>query len=103
MRRAQVLLNWQRGSTQGWDVRQVQLDLLGGLLSLLQLGLEAALLRDPGLVTGNPIKLLLALISLAYDCVLIGQHVAYDGPRFSRLPKQASSEQEQGGAGLDVQ
>lgn len=33
---AQVLLNRQRRSTDGWDVRQVVLDALGGVLSLLQ-------------------------------------------------------------------
>ena len=47
------------------------------LLSLLQLGLEAAVLRNASLITGNPVKLLLALVSVVYDAVLIRQHLLY--------------------------
>ena len=70
----QVLLNMRRRSTVGWSVQQVLLDCFGGVLSTLQLLLEAVVLQDVSMVTGDPIKLLLALVSIAYDAVLIAQH-----------------------------
>ena len=90
----QVLLNRRRRSTEGWDVRQVVLDALGGVLSLLQLGLEAVVLGDITLITGSPIKLLLALVSVLYDAVLIWQHVVYSKGQM-RLDKAGSDTTEQ--------
>ena len=50
------------------------LDFVGGILSFAQLMLEALVLHDSSLVLGDPVKLLLALISIAYDVVLMLQH-----------------------------
>ena len=49
-------------------------DCFGGVLSILQLALEAAVLRELSLITGDPIKLLLGLVSIAYDAILMVQH-----------------------------
>ena len=58
----------------GWSVEQVVLDFLGSILSLFQLLLEAVVLQDASLVTGDPIKFLLGAVSLCYDLVLMLQH-----------------------------
>ena len=64
----------RRRSTVGWSVQQVLLDCFGGVLSVLQLLLEASVLQEVSLVTGDPIKPLLGLVSIGYDVVLILQH-----------------------------
>ena len=63
-------------------------------MSLLQLGLEAVVLSDASLVTGNPVKLLLALVSIAYDTLLIGQHVAYAHPASGKTATSEDLEHE---------
>ena len=73
----QVLLNFRRKSTEGWDMRQVFLDVIGGVLSIFQLCLEAAVLADTSLISGNVVKLGLGVVSLLYDGVLIAQHLRY--------------------------
>jgi cystinosin len=50
------------------------LDLAGGMLSLFQLALEAVVLKDASLITGDPVKLCLGLLSVLYDCLIIFQH-----------------------------
>ena len=58
-------------------MRQVILDIIGGVLSIFQLCLEAAVLHDTSLITGNLVKLGLGAVSLAYDGVLVAQHLRY--------------------------
>jgi cystinosin len=70
----QVFLNWLRQSTEGWNIMQIILDLMGGLLSSLQLILDANDTGDWGGVIGNIQKLLLGIISVLFDLIFIFQH-----------------------------
>ncbi|KAK5692906.1 hypothetical protein LTR97_010382 [Elasticomyces elasticus] len=75
----QALANFRRKSTVGWSIQQVLLDFSGGILSLLQLVIDSALQADWSGLTGNPVKLGLANISLAFDIVFITQHYVLYG------------------------
>lgn len=70
----QVLLSFQRKSTNGFNIGQVVCDITGSVFSLGQQALEAFALSDPSVMTGNSIKLLIGLVSLVYDAILIVQH-----------------------------
>jgi cystinosin len=82
----QVLLNVRRRSTAGWSIWQIVLDATGGLLSDVQLvGDTIATSSTPGsgtswmytLFTGNPAKLALGSLSLAFDVVFLLQHYVW--------------------------
>jgi cystinosin len=70
----QVWLNYQRQSTVGWSILQIMFDITGGVLSLAQLILDASFQGDWSGITGNPLKLGLGNISIAFDVVFIVQH-----------------------------
>ncbi|KAL3784051.1 hypothetical protein ACHAWO_008041 [Cyclotella atomus] len=70
----QVLLNRSRKSTVGWNVWNVILDLSGGVLSLVQLIGDCADMGDWSGVTGNPAKILLALVTICFDLIFLVQH-----------------------------
>ena len=76
----QCTSNFRRKSTIGWSIQQQLLDFSGGILSLLQLVIDSFLQSDWSGLTGNPIKLGLANISLAFDVVFILQHYVLYGP-----------------------
>lgn len=103
----QAYLNYVRKSTVGWSIENIICDLSGGTLSLCvrpapaprglcisltdalvvtgraQLVLDSALADDWRGVTGNPGKLGLSLLSIAFDVVFLVQHfILY---RHSRL------------------
>merc|ERR1711939_32939 len=79
----QAYLNYVRKSTVGWSIENIICDLSGGTLSLAQLVLDSALADDWRGVTGNPGKLGLSLLSIAFDVVFLVQHfILY---RHSRL------------------
>ena len=63
----QALLNQSRKSTVGWNVWNVILDLTGGLLSFLQLIGDCADMNDWSGITGNPAKIMLALVTICFD------------------------------------
>ena len=70
----QILLNRSRKSTLGFAIHGITLDMTGGLLSLLQLVIDAQIINhDWSGVTGDPGKLGLAFISLFFDVVLMGE------------------------------
>lgn len=71
---SQVILNQKRRSTVGWNIYNVLLDIQGGVLSLVQQSMDAWLTRDWSALTGNPVKLFLALVSIGFDVVFIVQH-----------------------------
>jgi len=73
----QALLNAQRRSTQGWSINNVLLDLSGGLLSFAQVGLNAFARGDISVITGNPAKLSISLLSIAFDVLFIMQHYVW--------------------------
>lgn len=70
----QALLNYRRKSTVGWDIRQILLDLSGGVLSLAQLILDSSFEADWSGVTGNPIKFLLGNVTIFFDAIFVYQH-----------------------------
>ncbi len=45
-----------------------------GAMATLNMGVQAAVMRDASLVTGDPAKLGLGIVSLVYDSVLLAQH-----------------------------
>lgn len=58
----------------GWNIWTILLDLIGGVLSLLQLVLDSSLQSDWSGITGNPAKLLLGNITIFFDLIFIVQH-----------------------------
>ncbi|KAJ5893286.1 hypothetical protein N7495_004977 [Penicillium taxi] len=76
----QAWLNYQRKSTVGWSIAQILMDLVGGVLSLLQLILDSSLQNDWSGITGNPVKLLLGNITIFSDLIFVVQHyILYRG------------------------
>jgi len=73
-KRRQVWLNYKRRSTKGWSILNVLLDLLGGVLSLMQLVLDASSTGDWTAATDNPIKFGLGFVSIFFDGVFLMQH-----------------------------
>jgi len=80
MRSPQAIANYRRKSTIGWSITQQLLDFSGGILSLVQLIIDSALQADWSGLTGNPVKLGLANISLLFDVIFITQHYLLYGP-----------------------
>jgi len=77
----QAWVNYKRKSTEGWSISQILLDLIGGVLSLLQLIIDVSFQRDWSGITGNPLKLGLGNISIAFDLIFIMQHYLLYRPR----------------------
>ncbi|KAK6338124.1 hypothetical protein TWF696_001595 [Orbilia brochopaga] len=76
----QIYTNYINKSTQGFSIYQILLDFFGGLLSLVQLGIDAALEGSWEGVTGNLVKTGLGLLSMALNIVFMVQHyVVYPG------------------------
>ena len=96
----QIKLNADRKSTDGFSIENILLDLTGGILSLLQLILDAVAIQGSWSgVTGDWGKLGLSLLSIAFDAILIWQHyVAYP----STHNDEADSEEEQDAATQDA-
>jgi cystinosin len=73
----QVLFNWRRRSTVGWSIRNVVLDLLGGLMSISQLFIDAVRAGDLSGIRGASVKLLLGSVTIFFDVIFILQHYAW--------------------------
>lgn len=58
----QAVFNYRSQSTDGWSIEQILLDLAGGVLSTLQLGIDCSMQNDWSGLTGNPVKLFLGNI-----------------------------------------
>jgi cystinosin len=67
-------MNYQRQSTDGWSIGQILLDFSGGVLSLVQLLIDASFQPNWSGVVGNPVKLGLGNISIFFDIIFITQH-----------------------------
>jgi cystinosin len=76
----QAYLNWQRQSTDGWNIDNVVLDFSGGSLSLGQLFLDASCARDWSAITGDPVKFALGFTSMVFDTVFLLQHFCLYSP-----------------------
>eukprot|EP00667_Euglena_gracilis_P022247 EG_transcript_24668 len=79
----QVYLNYVRRSTEGWSIVMPWLDFTGGVLSFLQNAIDAYRWQTWAPLVGNVPKLLLSLISIAFDLVYFTQHyILYRRPKF---------------------
>lgn len=77
----QIRLNARRASTKGFMIENILLDLLGGVLSLAQLVVDAVWIQGSwNDVSGDWGKLGLGLLSVAFDGVLCWQHYVLYGP-----------------------
>ncbi len=70
----QVFMNYQRKSTEGWNIHTVLYDFAGGIFSFMQVTIEAIDLNDLNVITGNWVKIGLSLVSLLFDTIFIVQH-----------------------------
>lgn len=76
----QVMSNYHRKSTQGWNIYGTWLDLTGSVLSILQLVLDCNDQNDWAGVEGNFVKIALGVISGSYDIIFCIQHyIIYPG------------------------
>ncbi|GAA6028474.1 hypothetical protein JCM8097_007046 [Rhodosporidiobolus ruineniae] len=89
----QAVINYHRKSTEGWSVENILLDFTGGSLSLAQLVLDSWIDQDWRGITGNPGKLGLSFLSLAFDVLFLVQHyVLYRRPASVEEDAQADEE-----------
>ncbi|GAA6051309.1 hypothetical protein NBRC10513_000323 [Rhodotorula toruloides] len=96
----QAWVNYRRKSTEGWSIENILLDATGGLLSLTQLVLDSWVDGDWTGITGNPGKLGLSLLALAFDALFVVQHfVLYRGRRGSSNGKEQEREDAEAAAG----
>jgi uncharacterized protein with PQ loop repeat len=70
----QVWTNFKNKSTAGWNIFQILLDVIGGVLSIAQLVIDASLQGSMLGVTGNPVKFMLGNVSIFFDVIFIVQH-----------------------------
>ncbi|KJX96872.1 L-cystine transporter like protein [Zymoseptoria brevis] len=87
----QVVENFRRKSTLGWSIAQQLMDLTGGVLSLVQLVIDSSLQADWTGLSGNPLKLGLANMSLLFDTIFIVQHYCLYGPVEEHVPRKKAS------------
>ncbi len=78
----QVVMNYRRKSTEGWSIGNILLDLLGGILSLIQMCLLAINYNDWSSLFGSITKLGLGIVSIGFDLIFIIQHyILYKKPQ----------------------
>lgn len=82
----QAYMNYQRKSTIGWSIGNVLLDFTGGMLSMLQMMLNAYNYDDWISIMGDPTKFGLGLFSVMFDVLFLLQHYV-----FYREPKDKLS------------
>ncbi|GAA5862658.1 hypothetical protein JCM8547_003503 [Rhodosporidiobolus lusitaniae] len=91
----QAVINYRRKSTEGWSVENILLDATGGVLSLAQLVLDSWIDNDWRGITGNPGKLGLSFLSLAFDALFLTQHyVLYRRPGKAEEEERREGERE---------
>lgn len=67
-------MNYRRKSTQGWSIGNILLDFTGGMLSMLQMILNAYNYDDWNSLFGDPTKFGLGLFSVLFDILFMTQH-----------------------------
>ncbi|GLH11609.1 Cystinosin like protein, partial [Gryllus bimaculatus] len=78
----QAIMNYRRKSTVGWSIGNILLDFTGGILSMLQMILNAYNYNDWKSIFGDPTKFGLGLFSVIFDIFFMIQHyVLYRGAR----------------------
>ncbi|XP_043488698.1 cystinosin homolog isoform X1 [Polistes fuscatus] len=70
----QAFYNYRRKSTVGWSIGNIFLDFTGGILSMLQMILNAYNYDDWESIFGDPTKFGLGFFSVAFDIFFIIQH-----------------------------
>jgi len=73
----QAILNYRTKKIDGFSMNQIILDLIGGTLSLLQLGIDSALEGSWDGVKGNLVKLGLGVGALIFDVLFIMQRYVW--------------------------
>eukprot|EP00002_Diphylleia_rotans_P037741 TRINITY_DN8469_c0_g1_i2.p1 TRINITY_DN8469_c0_g1~~TRINITY_DN8469_c0_g1_i2.p1 ORF type:complete len:262 (+),score=60.80 TRINITY_DN8469_c0_g1_i2:59-844(+) len=81
----QAYLNYQRKSTVGWSIHNILLDITGGVLSFLQLFIDAEIENDYSELTDNIPKLLLSIETVFFDVIFIVQHYVLYGEKYQVL------------------
>ncbi|VEU40038.1 unnamed protein product [Pseudo-nitzschia multistriata] len=85
----QVMLNWKRKSTSGWNIWYNFLECSGGSLSMLQITLDSADMRDMTGITGNIAKFALGFATIFFDAIFFSQH-------YILYPNKRAGTQEEG-------
>ncbi|XP_014237404.1 cystinosin homolog isoform X1 [Trichogramma pretiosum] len=70
----QAFYNYKRKSTVGWSIGNIFLDFTGGILSMLQMILNAYNYDDWKSLFGDPTKFGLGFFSVAFDVFFLVQH-----------------------------
>ncbi|CAG8698754.1 4791_t:CDS:2, partial [Acaulospora morrowiae] len=70
----QLYLNFERKSTIGWSIHNIILDFTGGMLSIVQLALDAYATNNWNGILGYPVKLGLGFLSMTFDILFMTQH-----------------------------
>ncbi len=70
----QAVLNYQRKSTIGWDIRTNMCGLVGGSCAILQMTVDAIAADDASNFLGNYAKLGLATLTMSFDVLFLYQH-----------------------------
>lgn len=73
----QALMNYRRKSTTGWSIGNILLDFTGGMLSMLQMILNAYNYDDWNSLFGDPTKFGLGLFSVLFDILFMVQHYIF--------------------------
>ncbi|CAI6362419.1 unnamed protein product [Macrosiphum euphorbiae] len=82
----QAVMNYKRKSTIGWSIGNIFLDFTGGLLSILQMIINAYNYNDWASVFGDPTKFGLGLLSVIFDILFFLQHyVFYSGVNYAEF------------------
>ncbi|XP_025409626.1 cystinosin homolog isoform X2 [Sipha flava] len=77
----QGVMNYKRKSTIGWSIGNIFLDFTGGILSILQMIINAYNYNDWASVFGDPTKFGLGLLSIIFDIIFFLQHYVFYGHR----------------------
>ena len=70
----QAYMNYERKSTDGWNIMLVLLDLTGGVFSSGQMIIDGYNYNDWSSLLGNPTKFGIALVTYVFDFIFILQH-----------------------------
>ncbi|XP_050293073.1 cystinosin homolog [Anthonomus grandis grandis] len=73
----QAYMNYKRKSTVGWSIGNILLDFTGGMLSVLQMILNAYNYDDWQSIFGDPTKFGLGVFSVAFDVFFMFQHYLF--------------------------
>ncbi|VVC41327.1 Hypothetical protein CINCED_3A018797 [Cinara cedri] len=82
----QAVMNYKRKSTIGWSIGNIFLDFTGGVLSILQMIINAYNYNDWASVFGDPTKFGLGVLSIVFDVLFFLQHyVFYSGIHYEEI------------------